>query len=440
MTYDEELSRLAIEIANLMGKSPRVDNGELALVDEGRVNVRRLCRQVLQDVTGETPVPEPLLGDLMIRPIGSALGLLSCEPVPYGSSRDDIGWQDYDVVTDAGRQWREIRRHAALAAHEWNAVPAEARPHGEDAWPAIADIAVLVEAAALLDRDLARAHPKAAVIGPAYARERDGWELALAGEHLRRTAKAGPLPQGVPLPDGRRDMPLRVRSLPEVPAATARLSHLLRTAEHLRPESVQAVLHAHARSLAAVAAVLDQHSDKRVLGPLADSTRRVASSVNAIARYTRAYTSLAADDQRPLHQVREIRLVWRRVEERGVAALSDSERRAALRSVQPALATVTSSRDLIDRMVSRGEWCRRPEHQGVQMPGLALDDPIHERLSKAVDRAAKQAERLGAQLPTGQSGARRDAVSRPRDVLDPGTLRRDRQRPRLGPLNRPSIG
>jgi hypothetical protein len=283
VTYDEELSRLAIEIANLTTMSAPVDADELALVDEARANVRRLCRHVLQDITGESCVPEPLLGDLMTRPIGSTLGLLSCEPAPFVSARDNVGWHDYDVVTDAGRQWREIRRHAALVAHEWSAVPAEARPQGDDAWPAIADVAFLVEAAALLDRDLAREHPDAAAIGQAYARERDVWELGLAGEHLRRLATTGPLPHGVPLPDGRRDMPIRVRSLAQVPTATVRLSHLLRTAEHLRPESIQAVLQAHGRSLFTVGAVLDRQSDKGALRPVADRTRPVPGSITPAA-------------------------------------------------------------------------------------------------------------------------------------------------------------
>jgi hypothetical protein len=74
-----------------------------------------------------------------------------------------------------------------LAAHEWSAVPADARPRGDHAWPAVADVTVLVAAVALLARDLAApAHPDAAAIGQAYARERDGWELALANLAIPR--------------------------------------------------------------------------------------------------------------------------------------------------------------------------------------------------------------------------------------------------------------
>ncbi|NDL57009.1 hypothetical protein [Phytoactinopolyspora mesophila] len=441
MTYDEELSRLAIELANLTTMSPRVDTGELALVDDARVSVRRLCRQVLKDITGEASVPEPLLGDLITQPIGSTLGLLNSEPASYAPTRDPAGWLDYAVTTEAGRQWREIRRHAALAAHEWNAVPAEARPHGEDAWPVVADVAVLVEAAALLDRDLARAHPDAAATGQAYARERDGWELALAGEHLRRVATTGPLPEGAPLPDGRLDTPIRVRALAELPRATTRLNHLLRIATHLRPEGVQALVHAHARSLHSVAAVLDQQDGKDALRPVADNIRRIAKSVNAISRHTRAFTSLAADDPRPLHQVREIRMALQQLDGRGAALANESERRAVVRSVQPALSTVTSFRDLIDRLVSHGEWCERPEFQPqAQTPGLPPDDPIRGRLADAVDRAAKQAELLATQLPSGQPATRSGPIPGPRDVLDTGVFRRDRQRPRVGRPSRPSIG
>jgi hypothetical protein len=314
MSYEADLAQVAESLAQLLatGDPPRSD--ELPAVNAARLGLRRLCAQVLGDVAPVLPVRvgdgRPGIADLARSPVSTLRGLLAKDPPELIAAEGDRPAND----GGAPSAWRTLWAATALAADDWSRAELASRPTGAEAWSAVADIVAVAEAAALVDRDL---------VDPRRGRFRvrrsdDSWRVGIAAAEVRRLACTGSLPPAEPLrPDGKNLLPLRVRSLAELPAALTRLAHLVRVAGHLRPESVGALAGAHARTLALMAKVMEggiaSGGTHGVMPGLSDALRTHAVALVNVRGAVRRVRSISSDDPRPARWRRSAPRFWRSV-------------------------------------------------------------------------------------------------------------------------------
>jgi hypothetical protein len=231
MTYEADLVQVAESLAQLLASVDPPPPSELPAVNAARLGVRRFCAQVLGDVAPVLPVRigdgRPGLADLASSPIATLRGLLAKDPPEL------IAAEGTRAASDgvAPLAWRALWAATALAADEWSRADLASRPTGAGAWSAVADIVAVADAAALVDRDLVESRRG----GLRTRWSDDSWRVGIAAAGVRRLACTGPLPPAEPLRvDGKNLLPLRVRSMSQLPAALTRLAHLVRVAGHLR--------------------------------------------------------------------------------------------------------------------------------------------------------------------------------------------------------------
>jgi hypothetical protein len=364
----------------------------------------------------------PDIADLARSPIATLRGLLAKDPPELVAAGDHRQAKD----AAAPSVWRTLWAATALAADGWSRADRASRPAGAQAWSTVADIAAVAEAAALVDRDLV--DPRRS--GLRVHRSDDWWRVGIAAAEVRRLANTGPLPPAEPLrPDGKRLLPLRVRSLADLPAALTRLAQLVRVAGHLRPESVGALAGAQARTLVLVAQIMDRDlaggaTHGGVMPGLSDALRTHAVALVNVRGALHRMRSISADDPRPARQMAQVRTTLRAIGDR-LGERAEPARRVLIETVRPALALAPAVRDLADWQVSCGHWYARAEGRGRfewTPTGAGFEPPA----IGAVRTAAADAARLMARLPTVSPAAQ---VGRsPRGVLDPVLLGRHRTR------------
>jgi hypothetical protein len=428
MTYEADLVQVAQSLARLLASVVPPPPGELPAVNAARLGVRRLCAQVLGDVAPVLPVRvgegRPGLADLASSPVATLRGLLAKDPPVL------IAGEGARSASDgaAPSAWRTLWAATALAAEDWSRADPASRPTGAGAWSAVADIAAVAEAAALVDRDLVESRRG----GLRTRRSDDSWRVGIAAAGVRCLACTGPLPLPEPLRvDGKNLLPLRVRSLSQVPAALTRLSHLVRVAGHLRPESVGILAGAHARTLVLMAQAVEGGLDGGIargsMPPgLSDKLRTHALALVNVRSAVRRVRSISADDPRPARQMAQIRTMLHPIGDRLSGTEAESTRVALAQAVRPALTFGPAACELVERQVSSGLWYVRAEGHGrfewtTTLPGsepLAVD---------AVRAAATDAARLLTLVPAVPSPAFQ-AGSSARGVLDPLLLGRHRRR------------
>ena len=427
MSYEADIAQVAESLAQLLASGNPPPSGELRAVNAGRLGVRRLCAQVLGDVAPVLPVRvddgRPDIADLARSPIATLRGLLGKDPPEVAAAGNYRPAKEVGVPS----VWRTLWAATALAADGWSRADLASRPAGAQAWSTVADIAAVAEAAALVDRDLV--DPRRG--GLRVHRSDDWWRVGIAAAEVRRLANTGPLPPAEPLrPDGKSLLPLRVRSLADLPAALTRLAQLVRVAGHLRPESVGALAGAHARTLVLVAQIMDRDLAGRathggVMPGLSDALRAHAVALVHVRGALHRMRSISADDARPVRQMAQVRTALHAIGDRLSGERAEPARRVLIEAVRPALALAPALRDLADWQVSCGQWYARAEGRGRfewTPTGAGFEPPAID----AVRTAAADAARLTARLPAVSPAA--DAGRSARGVLDPVLLGHHRRR------------
>lgn len=424
MSYEADLARFAQRLAGMISEPQVINAADLPIADAARLAVRRWCRQVLAALAGDVARPaHPGISDLATNPVGTLRALLDADPVPIGTiDPRDVPF-DHAVANDGGQLWKQLRVDAVVTVHQWSVATPESRPTGDARWSAIADVAAIVEAAAILDRDLVRMHPPRAEGIATLSRDTDLWNTATAAEHVRHLAQHGPLPSPEPLRNARL-LPLRVQRLSAIGPALERLNELLAEAAHLRPKTISALAGAHWRTLLAVADAVDASQGVRRRGALADQLREQAAILRRLQPAARELVSLSHDDPRPLRQANQIRLALQQTPR-------DPQRAdAALTIAAPSALRVTSGlRDATGREVSAGRWYQRTQPGSVlwATTNHTTDLPVY----TTANRAAQHAERVLSRLPETPT-AEADATA-PRAILTADLLHRDRERPYARP-------
>jgi hypothetical protein len=427
MSYEADLAQVAESLAQLLatGDPPRSD--ELPAVNAARLGLRRLCAQVLGDVAPVLPVRvgdgRPGIADLARSPVSTLRGLLAKDPPELIAAEGDRPAND----GGAPSAWRTLWAATALAADDWSRADLASRPTGAEAWSAVADIVAVAEAAALVDRDL---------VDPRRGRFRvrrsdDSWRVGIAAAEVRRLACTGSLPPAEPLrPDGKNLLPLRVRSLAELPAALTRLAHLVRVAGHLRPESVGALAGAHARTLALMAKVMEggiaSGGTHGVMPGLSDALRTHAVALVNVRGAVRRVRSISSDDPRPARQMAQVRTTLLALGDRLSSRGAEPARRALAEAARPALTFGPAMRDLVEWQVSFGQWYTREEGHG-RFEWTPTGPGSEPRAVDSVRIAASDAARLLTRVPPPESPASQVGGSA-RGVLDPLLLGRYRRR------------
>jgi hypothetical protein len=427
MSYEADVAQVAESLAQLLASGNTLPPGELPAVNAARLGVRRLCARVLGDAAPVLPVRvgdgRPDIADLARSPIATLRGLLAKDPPELVAAGDHRPAKD----AAAPSVWRTLWAATALAADGWSRADRASRPAGAQAWSTVADIAAVAEAAALVDCDLA--DPRRGALR--VHRSDDSWRVGIAAAEVRRLANTGPLPPAEPLrPDGKSLLPLRVRSLADLPAALTRLAQLVRVAGHLRPESVGALAAAHARTLVLVAQIMDRDlaggaTHGGVMPRLSDALRAHAVALVHARGALHRMRSISADDPRPARQMVQVRTTLRAIGDRLRGERAEPARRVLIEVVRPALALAPAVRDLAEWQVSCGHWYARAEGRGRfewTPTGAGFEPPAID----AVRTAAADAARLMARLPAVSPAA--DAGRSARGVLDPVLLGHHRRR------------
>lgn len=418
MSYESDLARFASRVADMISEPPRLNAADLPIADAARLAIRRWCRQVLADLAPNDMPRDTGLANLATNPVGTLRRLLEVDPEPFGGADPTNVAFDRTVVSDGGQQWKTLRVEAVLVAHGWASATPETRPDGDARWSVIADVAAIAEAAAMLDRDLARLHPRAAESGSAQHRIRDTWEIVAVAEHVRHHAARGALPPPEPLRSSRL-LPLRVQSPEGITPALGRLAELIADARHLRPETVSALAGAHWRTMLALAETIEARTSPA--DSLAKAMRVNAAALRRMQQAAREVVSIDHPDPRPMRQANQIRRV-----------LTDAEQHPAgtrtaailLQAVRPALEVVPALRAAIEKEVDAGRWYTRTQ------PGSTTWAPTNStadfQLRATARRVAERTQHVLEKLP--EQALAVTALRSPRAVLNTELLNRDRQR------------
>jgi hypothetical protein len=404
MAYEDEVRRVADHLAHLITAPGPTVPDELPLIDSGRRAVRGLCEQILGDLRPDNPHRGSPLVRLTEPAIHTLRRLLRSSPTALAHvATGSHGWAQ-EPQTETGRRWRELRRSAILASHEWSLIYPQVHPSGRDAWPIVTDVAAIAEALALAELDLEGGGATA----PGRARREDSWRLAFVAEHVRRLSPRDLPGPNAPLPSRRQHVLLRVPSIGDAPAAAGRVATLLHTGRRLRPESVRAIARSHAEILLRVAKVLDQdrRPDRRDPG-LIDGLRTMAAKLEDLAGEARSYRALEPDAPGAVQQLELIRDRWRKP-----IQIDETTRTAALKFIPPALTVVTALGDAIEQQVDNGNWYIHVKHGRYrwQRTNASTRPPIF----AVAQRSVAHADELRNQLPRPSSPT---GPGSPRDIL-----------------------
>ncbi|MFC3690530.1 hypothetical protein [Aquipuribacter hungaricus] len=207
------------------------------------------------------------------------------------------------------RLWHDLARAAVVAADVWRNADPASRPHRDQAWSLMADVAAIGQGLAHLDDDIARAATRMphavqvqlgttpGVLSDRYAAAATAG-LRAAGERTRHLAAQGPLPDVAPLrqPFTR---PAAVRLPAHVPYAQAATVELLdRATGPVSPRDLTYLTRAQAR--------LAEHAVRLTDDPvLAHAARQHTAQLHAVTA-RQLQTVEPASDQRALHQAQAL--------------------------------------------------------------------------------------------------------------------------------------
>ena len=262
MTFTDDLHATVAALTQLAVRgSDHLTPRELDIALIGRAAVLDLLTDLHRDLTGIRPRRTHVTAaEIQAHPVAALAAALRQHPRPRtGRAPSDVLAEPATSV--AGQAWRDVARHAILAAHAWSTERHAPAEEGGQAWGGIADVAAIAGVLADLDADLAAA--------ATHMTGRTAAADALLQGGDRRAGLGGTGDRG----PGRRRAPARPRpwsrrprrtgssSAPSDPtglvAAQEQLAALLRTAGHLRPERLQLITIGHLRACTALAAALE---------------------------------------------------------------------------------------------------------------------------------------------------------------------------------------
>jgi hypothetical protein len=303
MTYREHMHALAVAMSDLLRDGGQVAPADLDLALTAHATVVQLLQTMHRDVTGIAHSPEPAnLGGLERHPVAVLGRVLRNQPQLASVALSDVAAAVGDPAANA---WRDVARHAAVAAHDWQTATPGSRPRGEAAWSEIADVAALSESVAVLTQDLAAVAARTDRRGLADRLSDAATSgLAPAAVAVRTLAESGPTPRGgetVPTPTR---LILRVRVPEHLPAGLDRLAHLIRTSSAISPIHLQLV----ARVLGAAArASGDALADAgHAFDTAARSLREHAGALLAVASAPHRVVILEPSDPGALAQAQQL--------------------------------------------------------------------------------------------------------------------------------------
>lgn len=384
MAYEADIQRLSEHLAQLLTSPSVVDPDELDVVDAARIAVRQLCWRIVRDITA-APLGDTPTADLGTRTVATLLHVLRTDVHRLADTAGpSTGWVDYTTTTTAGHHWREVHRQAVLTEHEWEMVYPQAHPHGPGAWPVIADIAAIAATVARLELDAAQGRP--AAMDQAAA-------LTLAADQVHRLTPPGTVETDQPpLPSRSHHLILRIRSAADLPAGTARLAYLLRSAHRLEPAAIRAVARSQAQALLTIGHLIKTDTHYNQAEP---HLRPLATALAELGRLADRVRSIAPGDDRPRQQLQLLHDCWRFLN--GPHDATAAERTAAGLAIHPALDVVHALHDVIQHHVSDGQWyhCLK----GGSHPWRLTSDTTEPRIIDAARHTVQHARLLSQALP-----------------------------------------
>lgn len=300
MSYRQEMARLSRAVGELLARGGAVHADDVRAALAGHSSLVGLLKQVHRDVTGASAVRYQSITELERHPVAQLGGWLNRQP--WISDQPLSIVLNTESVSRAGELWREVAEAATLAQADWDRSAAESRPTADFAWSEIADVAVLAEAVAVLDEDIADSLAAA-------GRWRDAVDFrAAARAGLRVTARevftlasTGPLPIAA---DPRPPTPTKVMiglTPAALPEALGRLDGLLTATTQIPPAQVAAISRVLAETALSAAAALESASP-----PVVAALKEHAARLAAVAGNARRVAALQPGDRKALAQAEEI--------------------------------------------------------------------------------------------------------------------------------------
>ena len=394
MTYAEHLTAMTRALVEAARHDQHTLTGpeiDVALI--ARRGVLDLLVTVHIDLTGIDPgAVGAQVRDLEVHPVAVLGRALVRHPRPTVSHPPSDALVLL-ATTPAGHAWREVARHAVLAAHHWESGAAQAVPDAT-VWTGIADIAAIARQLAVIDVELAEVlrhtgdrSATASVLGEAATSG-----LGVAARETSRLAAHGPLAATGPdrqAPSDRRPAVVIARRAADLPATQHRLREFLDDANQVRPERLPLLATALARCALVVRDQLPA-TDPQARA-LRAKLREHARLLRGATARTGSMTSIDPGDARPLRQAAE---AYQGIQRHGRALAADrslvAQYLAALGDSTKALA------DLASRSIASKRWLvpevtasRTAPVWAPLRPGAAMPHPV-----LAVRAAAAHADTL----------------------------------------------
>lgn len=343
------------------------------------------------------PAPLELLDTDPVKALGHALDR---HPATPGAALSDV--LTTNPPPGPARLWHDIARAATLAEHTWRTAEPTSRPHRDQAWSVMADVAAIGESLAILDHDLARTATRLTPTGaellnvsPGVLSDRYGYAatagLRAAGERTRLLAARGPLPDVGPLRQPTTTAHA-VRQPAHVPAAQTSLVELLNQARTISPRDLTV--------LAVAQAKISEHAARLTTDPGLATTAREHTAVLATVKPRDVVTLEPDSDPRPLQQTQALLTYLRDVRAGSPGA---SRVAAALARSQPDVvdALHRAARDQLangawlipdDRPRTTTQWMKQPASRGT---GPTTQPHLVDRLVAARTSAHRLAQAAG---------------------------------------------
>jgi hypothetical protein len=407
VSYLEHSALLAQGLGRLISMKPgSLDSAGLQAALSGRTAVLDLLVSVHREVAGVSPdVVQLTFEDLGRHPV-AVLGRALREHPRIRADLSPIDVHALGQPSRPGATWLDVGRHALLAQHHWEG---GGRPlTGDAAWSVLADVAALARAVADLDAALAfdsdRLHRPDVVtrITPAAR-----CTLRVAASETLAIARFGPLPEVVT--DRLARYPLKVIPVnrpADLAHGQCRLVELLQRVTAMRPEHVEQVAIANARTCLAVARLATSVSDQ---DDLATAMRSHAALLGSATNRMGRVTGLDPGDPRPLQQAGELARMLRAVDHGSALDVAVVARNAL--AVTRSLAVVT------EHATNTGRWLV-PDPSGSAIWTrwrIGLREPTITTTLRAAAADAQRANALPALSRTASSS--RQAFTRPHSAL-----------------------
>ncbi|MGQ7296966.1 hypothetical protein [Quadrisphaera sp. KR29] len=231
---------LTVRLAHLvkLGTAPDTDDLDAAL--HARRAVMTLATDVLFDVS-RVPRHTPLRWEKNERdmhPVEYLARVLQTQsqPLPRVSLAESLAQEGSGP---GGQVWRRAATDAVLAHHEWSRLDALDQRLGSEAWTAVHEVAQFTHAMSRLDEGLAACCHAAGRTDDAAALVAAAPRLRGAAVPVVTLASSGPLPALRPRTPPTPRAALVIRRPEHLSAGLERLTHLVRTADHVSPSHVQ---------------------------------------------------------------------------------------------------------------------------------------------------------------------------------------------------------